>query len=148
MQQLREFVRRELFVELTAGDKESALRELAGLVRDHRLVPDADGFYARVIDRESQASTGIGLGIGIPHATVDGLDRIFIVVGRSEAGIEYDAPDGNPVHLVFLIGLTPDRAQYLKIIARISWLVRNDDLRQKLFAAQDLDALCELLQQH
>ena len=76
------------------------------------------------------------------------MKQITIAVGRSLKGIDFDAPDGSPVHLVFLIGITADRGQYLKVVARITWLVRNDQLRQEFFQAESAEALYLLLSKH
>lgn len=148
MQDFAKFISRELVTEVTTTDKNAILSELVGCVAKTGLIGDSQAFLDQLIAREAESSTGIGRAVAIPHARPDGLKTPFVAVGRSHAGIDFDASDGGLVHLVFLIGATSDHALYLGIIARISWLVRNERLRQQLLHAEDADALFSLLAAH
>jgi mannitol/fructose-specific phosphotransferase system IIA component (Ntr-type) len=148
MIRLSDHISRELCLELKATTKQEALQEIVAAVSKSGIVGQTDVFHQKILNREAQASTAIGLGVAIPHASHDGLKQITIAVGRSLKGIDFDAPDGSPVHLVFLIGITADRGQYLKVVARITWLVRNDQLRQEFFQAESAEALYLLLSKH
>jgi mannitol/fructose-specific phosphotransferase system IIA component (Ntr-type) len=120
---------------LKAGDRESVFRELIA------LVPDLDngaraGLLLALLGRERLGSTGLGRGIALPHTRymVAGLTRAQIIFGRHQKGINYGALDGEPVKLFFLL-VSPDIAQHLQILSRLSRLLRDARLREELLAA-------------
>lgn len=146
--EIANFIREDLVLEIHAGDRDGALGALMGAVESAHLLDDATLFYEKILEREKQSSTAIGLGIAIPHARFESLKEMFIVVGRSTNGIDFNAPDGATVHLICMIGATSDHAQYLKLVARISWLVRNDELRDQLFQAPSIEDVYALLSRY
>jgi mannitol/fructose-specific phosphotransferase system IIA component (Ntr-type) len=89
--------------DLQSADRYDAIRELmSGLVAKEAMDPtEASRIEAEILDRESLTPTAIGNGVAIPHARVQRVDHVRAVLGRSARGIEWDAPDGKPVHLVF-----------------------------------------------
>ena len=86
-----------------------------------------------ILDRERLGSTGIGDGVAIPHGKMKGLDRIVCAFGRSEKGVSFDAVDRKPVHIIFLL-LAPEDSTglHLKMLSRISRIVRDSSFRKKL----------------
>ena len=148
MIQLGDMIRRELCMELDGADKTTALNQLIETIGRAEMPGDHQEFHNAMVAREAQSSTGIGLGVAIPHARRPDLPETFIAVGRSRAGIEYGAPDDAAVHLVFMVGVNSDAARYLQLAARIAWLVRNGPLRRELCQAAGIDELysrlCEL----
>jgi PTS system fructose-specific IIC component len=148
MQDIATFLDPARVLELTAPDKQGAISELMQIVESEDLLAKPGEFHELILAREAECSTGIGRGVAIPHARPDGLKDVFIVTGFSSAGIDFGASDGAPVHLVFLIGATNDHSVYLNIISRISWLVRNEPLRQQLFRADSAATLYKLLSSH
>lgn len=123
---------------LRAGDRQGVLTELAALLRKTGSVPAGTDLVTILENREELGSTGIGRGAAIPHVRLKNLDRIRIAVGRSSAGIDFNAIDGEPVRLFFLL-VAPENAtgDHLKALARISRLLRQDDVRKALMAASD-----------
>src|SRR5262249_14022161 len=90
-------------LDLAEDTREGALRTLAGVLAEHLQRPgDAGRFGDAVIAREDLAGTGIGEGVAIPHAEVDGLPAPAIVLCRSAGALDFDAPDGAGVRLIFL----------------------------------------------
>ena len=142
---IADYLRSDLVLKLKATDQPGALRELMDAVEAAGMVDDPEDFFRRIQEREQESSTAIGLGVAIPHIRLDSLERIFIAVGISTDGIDCNAPDDASVHLVFMVGATQDHAEYLKLVARISWLVRNDQLRMQLFRTSSAEELFELL---
>ncbi len=107
---------------------------------------DRDTLLNVLLERERLGSTGIGDGLAIPHALVDGLGDPIIIFGRSRAGIPFESLDGMPVHLFMLI--IADSAfldVYLKLLARISRLLKDNSLRKRLMEASDEAALMDIL---
>lgn len=109
------------------------------------------GFEPRTVvaalnDREKLGSTGFGGGIAIPHGKIDGLSGIFGYFARLTAPIEFQAVDGLPVDLVFLLLSPPDAgAEHLKALAGVSRLLRDRDTVAKLRGAGSRDALFALI---
>ena len=114
-------------------------------MRGKSCYPTQRVFFEKILEREMDSSTGIGLGVAIPHTRVESLADIFIAVGRSLKGIDFETPDGTPVHLVFMIAVNANHAEYLKIISRISWLVRNEKFRNQLLLSPSINDLYTLL---
>ena len=95
-----------------------------------------------LLEREKLGSTGIGDGIAIPHGKLKGLDRLVISFGRSRQGIDFDAIDGKPVHIFFLL-MAPESStgQHLKALAKISRMLKDPDFRSDLMAAKSAEEI-------
>ena len=96
--------------------------------------------------REESVSTGIGSGVAIPHAFSDHLERVIAVFGRSKAGIDFEALDGEPVDLIFLLS-GPETAQptHLPVLARLVRLLHHDDVLTGLRGAATAQAVLKTL---
>ena len=130
---------------LRVNNKKQALQELAARAaticgRSEREVQEV------LMQRERLGSTGIGSGIAIPHGKLARLDRLFGVFARLERAIDFEALDGQPVDLVFLL-LAPEAAgaDHLKALARIARLLRDTTIAQKLRESRDAEALYAVL---
>lgn len=134
--------------ELTSSKKVEVLAEMVDLLR--RVQPDLDAaeLLAVLIEREELGSTGIGDGVAIPHGKLRGLDRLLMAFGRKKDGIDFDAMDNRPAHLFFLL-LAPESEAtlHLKALARISKLLRKEDVRRQLLDASDSATLLSILSQ-
>lgn len=123
--------------DLTGGTKDAVLEEMVALVATSDAVTDRAALLSAVRERERVLSTGIGLGIAIPHAKIPGVSRFVVAVGRHVAGIEFDAIDARPVHLVVLIAGPQDaQDRYLRLLARLSGRLKQEDVRRKVMLAQ------------
>lgn len=130
---------------LRANNKKQALQELAARAavicsRNEREVLEV------LMQRERLGSTGIGNGIAIPHGKLPRLDRLFGVFARLERPIDFEALDGQPVDLVFLL-LAPEGAgaDHLKTLARVARLLRTPEVAQQLRQSRDAEALYAVL---
>jgi nitrogen PTS system EIIA component len=128
-------------VSLQASDKDGVLRALAQLfcTIDGGLV--ADDVFRVLADREALASTGVGSGVAIPHGRIAGVSSLRAALGVHRTGVAFDAVDGRPAH-IFVAVLAPERqpSEHLKALARISRLLRNEGVRQRLLEAPDAQA--------
>ncbi|MGQ3675100.1 PTS IIA-like nitrogen regulatory protein PtsN [Xanthobacter sp. TB0139] len=136
-----------VFPMLRASSKKQLLQELAqnaaGLInRDQREI------FETLLERERLGSTGVGNGIAIPHGKLKKLDKLLGMFARLEKPIDFDALDGQPVDLVFLL-LAPEAAgaDHLKALARVARLLRDSEMVEKLRATRDADAMFNLLTQ-
>lgn len=122
---------------LEAADKDAAIKELAKCLSSSGKVLKENKFVKDVLERENLGSTGIGNGIGIPHARTDAVKGFVVAFGKSAEGIEFRALDGEKVNLVFLMGADPAELNlYLRILAELSKLLMNAAFRQELMSAK------------
>lgn len=134
---------------LRVGNKKQALQELAR--RAATAAGVAEGatdrqIYDLLMERERLGSTGIGAGIAVPHAKLAGLDRLFGVFARLDRPIPFDAIDNEPVDLMFMLLAPPDAgAEHLRALARVSRLLRDRAVCEKLRGSDNPDALYALL---
>lgn len=130
---------------LKATSKKQALQELA------KYAATLTGLHERAVfdvllERERLGSTGVGNGIGIPHGKLPQLTRLYGVFARLDRPIEFEAIDDQPVDLIFLL-LAPESAgaDHLKALARVSRLLRDKSMCEKLRATSTADGLYALL---
>ena len=99
-----------------------------------------------LMEREGQGSTGVGRGVAVPHARLAGLDRLRAVLVRLDKPVAFDAVDGQPVDLLFVL-FAPEHAesQHLRALARVSRLFRQSEVREQLRQARTPDALYAIL---
>jgi PTS system nitrogen regulatory IIA component len=140
---------------LAATEKDGALAEIVALLVAGRSLSSAQGHRAldALRERERAASTGVGLGVAIPHVAVEGIDRAVVSLCVNRRGIEWNAVDGAAVHLVFTV-LRPERrrqrhdpGQHLEFMRWIARLVRDQDFRRFACAASTRDELVDLLRE-
>ena len=120
-------------VPLSSRSKDEVLRELVELATRGLRPEDVDAALAAVREREQLLSTGIGAGVAIPHGKTTVMDQLVMAAGVAQEGIEFDALDGQPVQLFFLV-LGPESAAgaHVKVLSRLSRLLRREQLRQDL----------------
>jgi PTS system nitrogen regulatory IIA component len=130
---------------LKVDSKKQTLQELA--VRSAALAGQNEHAILEVLQqREKLGSTGVGNGIAIPHGKLAKLDKLFGLFARLERPVDFEALDGQPVDLVFLL-LAPEGAgaDHLKALARVARLLRDSEIARKLRDSRDVDALYEVL---
>jgi PTS system nitrogen regulatory IIA component len=130
---------------LKATSKKQALQELSQRASDVTELPPREIFEA-LLERERLGSTGAGQGIAIPHGKFPQLDRIYGLFARLDDPVEFEAVDDQPVDLIFLL-LAPEAAgaDHLKALARISRLLRNQAIVEKLRGSDNAAALYSIL---
>jgi len=136
-----------ILVDLKANDKKGVLEELSKPVS--RIAGINQQELVRVLmEREQLGSTGIGGGIGIPHGKLKNLDNLVLGFGLSRKGIDFDSMDRRPTHIFFLL-VTPENSTglHLKVLARISRLLKNDDFKEKLFQISDAEEFLNEIEQ-
>jgi len=130
---------------LKAQTKKQLLLELAARAHVRVHLPEKQ-IFETLNERERLGTTGVGAGIAIPHGRMAGVTGITGVFARLESAIDYEAVDGQPVDLVFML-LAPENAgaDHLKALARVSRLLRNQQTCEKLRAAKSAEALYAIL---
>ncbi len=130
---------------LRATSKKQALQDLARRAADVTGEPERAVFEV-LIERERLGTTGVGNGIAIPHGKLPGLDKLYGLFARLDTPIEFDAIDEQPVDLICLL-LAPESAgaDHLKALARVSRLLRDRSICEKLRGSDTAEAIFALL---
>lgn len=131
---------------LQATDKPKALVELTDALVACNPSLDRDKVIRVLQDREKLGSTGIGDGVAIPHGKLEGIPELMLAFGRSRKGVDFESMDGQPAHLFFLL-VAPEESVgiHLKTLARISKLLKDGSVRQKLLEAVDQTAIYQAI---
>jgi PTS system nitrogen regulatory IIA component len=133
-------------VALEGTTKEQVLTELVDLVAKAEEVADRDALLRAIFDREAILSTGIGLGIAVPHAKLDSVDGFVLGLGVSRSGVDFDALDGKPAHLIVLIAAPEGRQrEYLGLLAQVTMNLKDTETRRSLVEAADSAEIHRLL---
>ncbi len=142
--------RDQILPELRATTRWEAIDELIqNLVQSGKIKEEHQAAIAAVVKkRESSMSTGIGFGIGIPHASTDLISEVVGALGRSRGGVNFDSLDNQPVHLVMLFLVPQGQFQkHLHTLANIAKLLHRADFRQALETAPDADSMLDIIRQ-
>ena len=130
---------------LSAGNKRQLLQQLAAIA-GQRLKIESAALLQSVLEREKLGSTGLGHGVAIPHGKVLGLANIYCLFVRLAEPVRYEAIDGAPVDLVFLLLSPPDAGvEHLKALAAISRIIRHAPALDQMRGARSRDALAAVL---
>ncbi|MBO6519044.1 MAG: PTS IIA-like nitrogen regulatory protein PtsN [Rhodospirillales bacterium] len=130
---------------LRATSKKQALQELARKAADVTGL-DERKIFGVLMDRERLGTTGVGSGIAIPHGKLPELDRLYGIFARLEKPVDFQSIDDRPVDLIFVL-LAPEEAgaDHLKALARVSRLLRDHDVCDKLRGTGEVDALFAIM---
>jgi len=132
---------------LQATDKEGALKELVEVLAKVKDIGDKKAIVKALLERENLGSTGIGQGIAIPHGKTDRIDEMVAVLGISKKGVNFEALDGEPVYIFFLLVARKDSAgPHLKALAKISRLLRDSFVCDKLKGSKDAKEAYDIIQ--
>ena len=134
-----------VIADLKARDKREALEELAAAMAP-TLGVKPESVLEVLADREKLGSTGIGDGIAIPHGKLEGIAGLRVGFARSLKGLDFDAMDGYPTHLFFVL-IAPEESvgDHLKTLARISRLLKDTAFRARLMKAETRDDILKLI---
>jgi PTS system nitrogen regulatory IIA component len=126
---------------IAATEKFGAIAELIRKAGALAEVEDLSEFEECVIRRERIAGTGLGRGVAVAHGKTPLVDRVIVTLGVSKPGIEFGAPDGQPVHLLFLVASPPDKSsEYLMALSAIARLCKVQDIKDKVLRAPIAEA--------
>lgn len=131
---------------LESSSKDDALAELVTLVGESDEITDVERLREAILEREQIMSTGIGLGIAIPHAKIDSVRDFVVGFGKTQMPLDFNSLDGNPVRFIVLIaGPTDQQERYLQLLARITLKLKDSAVRRRLTEAEDVEALLAAL---
>jgi len=140
--------KKAITADLKAEDKEGIIRELVDLIVDAVNINDKEELIRAIMARESLGSTGIGQGIGIPHAKCQFVNNLVAAFGLSHKGVNFDSLDGEPAYIFFLL-IAPETSAgpHLKALARISRMLKDKYFRDQLRKAKDEKDILRIIQE-
>ncbi|MDD3224075.1 MAG: PTS sugar transporter subunit IIA [Clostridium sp.] len=134
------FSKNRVTFDLKAKDKSGVLDELINILVNDGKVNDAKVFKEAVLKREEEFSTGIGMGIAIPHGKSDAVNEASIVFGLSKEGIDYKSMDDKPAHLFFLIAVPKESSDdHLRALSEISRKLMHTETRQAILDSKTFE---------
>lgn len=141
------FSKNRVCFDLKATNKDEAIKELIQILYDDDKIIDKEKFREAVLKREQEFSTGIGMGIAIPHGKSKAVKEPSIAFGRSNKGINYESMDDKPAHLFFLIAVPEESSDiHLRALSEISRKLMHTEIREKLFKAQSFEEFIEVFE--
>jgi Kef-type K+ transport system membrane component KefB len=139
---LEYFFKGSVIADLRAPARDAALRELSELAAAQERMHEAEDIYAAVLERENEMGTALEEGIAIPHARFNRMVRPIVVFGRSRRGIEdWNSPDGQHTHFIFLVLAPPQSDDQVQILAHIVRTMQDPALRERILQADHADAI-------
>ncbi len=142
---ISDYLDSRLITFLDVNTRDEAIDTLVDLLDEEEHLPNKEVFREAIFHREQLISTGIGMGVAVPHAKLKEFNDFFIAVGiQQKKGLEWNALDKAPVRLVFMIGGPADKqTEYLQILSLLTSAIRDIDLRKKLLNAQSPEQVLE-----
>lgn len=136
---------KDLVLFLNSGARNEAIQTLVNALHAIHQLSDPKSFYQAILDREKLVSTGIGMGVSLPHAKIADYDSFFIVIGILNKGVDWNAIDHTPVRLIFMIGGPDDKqTEYLQILSRLTLLIKKEEIRKKMLTLNSQEAIIDL----
>lgn len=126
-----------IVLNLQGENKTQILEKLVGIL-GNQLSVNTKNIVDLLEVREKLSTTGIGFGVAIPHCKSSEVSELQVVVGRFEQGVDFDALDGKPVEIFFLL-VAPEQSssEHLKVLAKIARIAKDEETRQKLLQITD-----------
>lgn len=132
-------------VPLAATTKRGVIEELVDMLASAGKVSDAQALKDAVWTREQTRTTGIGLGLAIPHGKCAGMSGLAMAIGKPSEPMNFESIDGQPVKLIVLLASPPDKqSDHIQALARISRLMNMEEFRTKAYATTSSEELFEL----
>lgn len=139
-----------IITEIKATEKEAVIREMVFTLKDAQKIngKDVENIIKSLMKREELGSTGIGKGVAVPHTKHDCVKKIMGAIARSTKGVDFNALDGEPVHIFFLLLSPNDSAgTHLAALERISTVIRDNDFRRFMREANGKAEMIEILKE-
>ena len=138
----------DLVVFLQAESRDDAIQILVDELSKSGKLLEKKTFFKAILDREKIVSTGIGMGVALPHAKLKDLKEFFVIIGiQKNQGLDWKAIDKAPVRIIFMIGGPDDRSsEYLQILSRLTQAIKDEEIRKKLLKASSSEEVIKLFE--
>lgn len=145
MKTLTKYLKGNYVFFLNAETRNDAIQSLVDNLHRQSIVPNPEAFYQAILDREKLVSTGIGMGVALPHAKMVNYESFFISIGILSKGVNWNSIDHAPVRLIFLIGGPDDKqTEYLQILSHLTQVIKNEEIRKKLLTINSKEDIIDL----
>lgn len=145
MSQLSKYMDPSLVTFLDVQTRDEALEAMVDLLNASGKLHDRDKFFTAIMEREKIVSTGIGMGVAIPHAKLSSYEDFFIALAVLKRGVDWKALDTAPVRLIFMIGGPDDnQTAYLQILSGLTMAIKNEERRKKILTLNSKEAIIQL----
>jgi mannitol/fructose-specific phosphotransferase system IIA component (Ntr-type) len=147
MAKVQELVQRNgVIIDLKCAEKFEAINSMARFMCSVNGLSNAEEVAGKIIERETEMSTGIGFGIAIPHARLSGIDRLYMAAARSVGGIEFNSLDELPVNLIFMmISPANTSTEHTQVLSTLSQIMAYEEVRDKLLRTDTPEAFVDIL---
>ena len=134
---------------MKAADKTAAITELVDLLHENGLLTDRNTVLKAVLEREETRSTGIGLGLAVPHGKSHGCTTLVLAIGKPATPMEFEAIDGRPCDAIVLLASPADKTgPHIQALASISRLWQTEEFRKAMKEAQTADDVHAAIERH
>ncbi len=139
----------QIFLNFEAENKDKAIEKFVSSLQQSGSIKEPEALKDALFEREKLGTTGVGGGIAMPHARSSAIKDLTVAFFRSEAGIDFKAIDSSPVNLVFML-LAPvsSGGPYLKLLAKISRLLRSEEFKSSLLAAKSPAEIMQIIKEN
>lgn len=145
MIKINDYLDPALVVFLDVSNRDEALAKMVERLDEAGKLPDKPLFYEAIIEREKIVSTGIGMGVAIPHAKLHSFNDFFIAIGILRKSLDWNSLDGGTVRLVFMIGGPDDKqTEYLQILSSLTQTIKDEQIRKKMLTLNSASAIIDL----
>ena len=145
MTKFSQYLSPNLVIFSSTESRDKILLEMVNLLDEEGKLKDKELFYQAIMDREQLVSTGVGMGVAIPHAKLSEYNDFFITVCIHKSGVNWNALDHQPVRLIFMIGGPDDKqTDYLQILSSITFAIREEERRKNLLSCQTSEEVLAL----
>jgi len=135
-------------IRLTGTTKEEVINALVDMLDGHEDIDSLEAVREAIFDREEMMSTGVGKGLGLPHAKTPAATDTVATFATTEEPVDFGAIDDDPIRvLLLLVGPEDHKSKHIKILGRISRLVSRDSLRERLITADSPETVIEILRE-
>ncbi len=132
-------------VDLKGSTKEQVLEELVNALSTSDCVSDRDDLLAKIIEREKALSTGVGIGLALPHVKIPSISDFVIGVGRSAKGVDFQSIDNKPAHIIVMIGCNESQsADYMKVLSKLVRALKEKDFQDRIMNANSSAEIVDL----
>lgn len=143
--QLDQLIDPSRIVDLQAVNKEQALKELVDVMAESPHVTDSKALLEKILEREKLISTGVGIGVALPHVKIPSVRDFVVAIGRSQRGLDFQSLDDKPVHIVVMIGANDSQSgEFLKLMAKIVLRLKDKEFRRRVLLAKTPEDIRDL----
>jgi len=135
--QLDQLIDPSRIIDLQSSTKDQALKELVDVMATSPLVTDPKALLDKILEREKLISTGVGIGVALPHVKIPSVRDFVIAIGRSQRGLDFQSLDDKPVHIVVMIGSNDSQSgEFLKLMAKVVLRLKDKEFRRRVLLAK------------